>query len=343
VIRCCTATFAKKVRLLAGSNIADRCFILPGVTVGEEAVLGSGTMAPEDFYFAPKSVWVGCTLAVPNCLDKGDEGREEGATELKPSPFGDAFYLRNASYFVFPIPLLVVIHIIWQALVSGFLAQPIITTLLIVAHMARHWATYPIYSFFFIFLACFIIINFVTGFIAILVDIGAKWMLLGRRKPGEYGWNQNSYCQRWQLYLLAQRITHSGFYGRGVLNLLLGSAYIVWYFRSLGCTIGKNVCLYPTGGDPMMTEPDLVTIGDNVAINDASVVGHINSRGKFRLNNIKIESGATLRSWSRLLSGAEMEVGSKLLEHTLIMGGDNVGAFTVWQGWPASLLYSAPK
>jgi hypothetical protein len=61
---------------------------------------------------------------------------------------------------------------------------------------------------------------------------------------------------------------------------------IVWYFRALGCKIGKNVCLYPTGGDPMMTEPDLVTIGDNVAINNASVVGHINSRGKFRLNNI---------------------------------------------------------
>lgn len=36
---------------------------------------------------------------------------------------------------------------------------------------------------------------------------------------------------------------------------------LVWYFRALGCKIGKNVCLYPTGGDPMMTEPDLVMIG----------------------------------------------------------------------------------
>jgi hypothetical protein len=34
-----------------------------------------------------------------------------------------------------------------------------------------------------------------------------------------------------------------------------------------------------------------------------------------------------------------MEVGSKLLEHTLIMGGDNVSAYSVWQGWPASFLY----
>ena len=37
-----------------------------------------------------------------------------------------------------------------------------------------------------------------------------------------------------------------------------------------------------------------------------------------------------------------MEVGSKLLEHTLIMGGDNVGAYSVWQGWPATFLYDLP-
>jgi hypothetical protein len=43
--------------------------------------------------------------------------------------------------------------------------------------------------------------------------------------------------------------------------MIHGSQYLVWYFQCLGATIGKNVCLYPNGGDPMMTEPDLVTIG----------------------------------------------------------------------------------
>lgn len=50
----------------------------------------------------------------------------------------------------------------------------------------------------------------------------------------------------------------------------------------LGANIGKNVCLYPNGGDPMMTEPDLVTIDDGAAIDDASLVAHINTRGVFR-------------------------------------------------------------
>ena len=48
----------------------------------------------------------------------------------------------------------------------------------------------------------------------------------------------------------------------GLLTLLNGSQYLVWYFKLLGCSIGENVCLYPNGGDPMMTEPDLVAIKD---------------------------------------------------------------------------------
>ena len=42
--------------------------------------------------------------------------------------------------------------------------------------------------------------------------------------------------------------------------------------------------------DPMMTEPDLVTIGDGANIDDASIIAHINSRGSFRLNTLKVGS-----------------------------------------------------
>ena len=52
----------------------------------------------------------------------------------------------------------------------------------------------------------------------------------------------------------------------------------VWFFRLMGADIGRNVCLYPNGADPPMTEPDLVTIQDNACIDDASLVCHINSR-----------------------------------------------------------------
>jgi hypothetical protein len=57
-----------------------------------------------------------------------------------------------------------------------------------------------------------------------------------------------------------------------------GSQYLVWYFRALGASIGARVCLYPNGANPMMTEPDLVTIGDMAGVDEASLVAHINSK-----------------------------------------------------------------
>ena len=54
------------------------------------------------------------------------------------------------------------------------------------------------------------------------------------------------------------RIGGSG--SHSLLDSLRGTVYIVWYMRALGGKIGKNVCLYPAGADPMMTEPDMVEV-----------------------------------------------------------------------------------
>jgi len=87
----------------------------------------------------------------------------------------------------------------------------------------------------------------------------------------------------------------------------------------------------------MMTEPDLVTIGDYTVIDEASVIGHINSRGVFKLNPLTIGKHCTLKSFSCLLSGAAMEDHSMMLEHTLVMGGETVDSNKAWQGWPRFL------
>jgi carbonic anhydrase/acetyltransferase-like protein (isoleucine patch superfamily) len=85
----------------------------------------------------------------------------------------------------------------------------------------------------------------------------------------------------------------------------------------------------------MFTEPELITLGDRVVVDDASVVAHINTRGKFDLNKVEIGDRCVLRTGSRLLSGAQMKNDSCLLEHTLIMGGDVVEEKWTMQGWPA--------
>lgn len=118
--------------------------------------------------------------------------------------------------------------------------------------------------------------------------------------------------------------------------MLTGTHWLVLYFRCLGATIGQDCALF-AGGSPslMFTEPDLLTLGDRVAVDDASLVAHINTRGKFDLNPLSVGSRSVLRSGSRLLSSAVMEDDTCLLEHTLVMAGDVVDKGTTSQGWPA--------
>eukprot|EP00980_Cylindrotheca_fusiformis_P030816 scaffold25463_cov113-Cylindrotheca_fusiformis.AAC.1 len=108
-----------------------------------------------------------------------------------------------------------------------------------------------------------------------------------------------------------------------------------WYFRALGGEIGRDCCLYPAGGDPYMSEPDLVRIGDCVAIDMASIVCHLNTKGNFELFPIVVESHCTLRTRSRIQQGVRMECGSMLLEKSLAMTGEVIESDSIWQGSPA--------
>lgn len=138
-----------------------------------------------------------------------------------------------------------------------------------------------------------------------------------------------------------------------MLGPITGSVYIVWFYRLLGAKIGKNVSVWAGGRPGLMTEPDLVTLGDSVSLDDCSVVAHINSRGKFALNKLVVGEGyvfpicdlhssnsptfvrCALRTGSRLLSGAHMEERSMLLEHALLASGDIAESGAVYAGWPA--------
>ena len=86
-----------------------------------------------------------------------------------------------------------------------------------------------------------------------------KWVLIGRRKLGLYDWDQGSYCQRSQLQLVLSLLMDFGSSG-GVLPSLTGTAYIIWYFRAFGATIGENCGIWVGGNPGLMPEPDLVEV-----------------------------------------------------------------------------------
>ncbi|KAE8448916.1 hypothetical protein EG329_008712 [Mollisiaceae sp. DMI_Dod_QoI] len=258
------------------------------------------------------------------------------------SPFGRAFYEGKASYhvlgqttiFLYSTLTAIFVQFYWNV---STISTVIISQLLTADHQFSRERYKPlrIYLFAVAFLSA---LYTLLALLALLITIGSKWLLHGRRKAGSYDWDKSSYCQRWQLLLTIEAIRRRCFGGNGVLGMLTGSHFIVLYFRALGAKIGKDCALF-AGGRPSLvfTEPDLLTLGDRVVLDDASLVGHINSRGRFSLNELWIGSGSVLRSGTRVLSGARMGERSVLLEHTLVMAGDVADDGVVYQGWPADV------
>jgi acetyltransferase-like isoleucine patch superfamily enzyme len=161
-----------------------------------------------------------------------------------------------------------------------------------------------------------------------IADVALKWLVIGRRKPGLYPWDRSSYCLRWKMLEMVCSDTLKD------LRLLGGSAFLPFYYNVVGAKIGRRVCLYPTGADPPMVEPDLVVIEDLACINFAHIICHTNTLGSFALNTIVVKSGATLSTESRVMGGVVIGEDAVLLEHTLAMVGDQVEPETIWQGWP---------
>ena len=339
-ILCADSCCAAPVVISAGANVADRCVLLPGTVVGRCAVLGSGTLAPRSFVFPPGSVWVGSRAGQPVLLSTGDN--EAAESEETTRAFGRAMYQGIATYWVLPYWLqgAVAASFICIAAMSAGLTR---VASLMIAKIILKGLGSPWMNYFWIVVAIMLLVSFavegVVNVLAVSGAVGFKWLLIGRRKEGQQDWDTSPYCQRWQLYLSSLAILRVGGFGPGrVLDSLRGSAYLVWYFRALGAKVGQNVCLYPTGGDPMMTEPELVSIGDGACVDDASLVAHLNSRGRFELRCVTIGARSTLRRASRVLAGAAVHAGGTLLEHTLVMSGDAVDSDTTWQGWPADVL-----
>ncbi|KAJ2955650.1 hypothetical protein NQZ79_g8377 [Umbelopsis isabellina] len=337
---CSDAYTSAAVRIDDGAMIADRCILLPGSHIGRKAVLGSGGLAKKNFFFPDNSTWVGSRGGNALLWDAGNNAPEDESTI---APFGRAFYERQASFWVIPLFLIFIYNMVLHIIASAYWSVPVTAAIQVAAVMEKRYfllhgdeaQKYSLYEgtrqglTFLIILAVIAACVTILCFMGLLIEIIVKWTLFGRRKQGSYPWDESSYCQRWQILITFQQCFRAG-----TLNLLCGSGWLVLFFRGLGARIGKNVCLYPNGGDPMMTEPDLVTLENDVAVDEASLICHLNSRGQFSVNPLHVGAGSVLRTGSRLLSGATMKEDAVLLEHTLVASGQIVEKNSIWQGWP---------
>ncbi|KAI0777797.1 acetyl-CoA synthetase-like protein [Trametes elegans] len=332
-----------KITIGSGSMIADRVVLMPGTKVGRKVVMGSGALGKRNGDYGDGSVWMGNDRGEAVCFGKPNKDITD---EVQSTPFGRAFYDHQASYFVYPYWLLLIIYFLIGAFSASYWAMgPVAVTQIVNAIRVYHpglrlFSGRPseLFILFGLVAACFIFTLSIMSVLMLFWVIGTKWLIIGRRREGRYDWDTSSYCQRWQLHLTVARPLHRGFDNGGILGAISGSAYFVWYLRALGAKIGRDCAIFAGGKVGLMTEPDLVEMGDRVAIDDCSVVAHINSRGNFSLNKLRIASSSAMRAGSRLLSGAAMDEHSMLCEHTLLTSGETAMAGAAYAGWPARQL-----
>eukprot|EP00529_Nitzschia_sp_RCC80_P002669 CAMPEP_0113509814 /NCGR_PEP_ID=MMETSP0014_2-20120614/37784_1 /TAXON_ID=2857 /ORGANISM="Nitzschia sp." /LENGTH=1713 /DNA_ID=CAMNT_0000405685 /DNA_START=253 /DNA_END=5390 /DNA_ORIENTATION=+ /assembly_acc=CAM_ASM_000159 len=181
-------------------------------------------------------------------------------------------------------------------------------------------------------LSMYLITHIVRVILWLVIELSAKWAIMGRRVPGQYNYDTSNYALRWEIYQLTAKIRKLS--RLNLLQFINGTPFLNSYVRMNGGQIGKDTCLYPAGADPFMPEPDLVTIGDRCVVDCASIVCHLNTRGNFQLAPIHIGDDCTLRTKSRVQQGVKMEPKSQLLEKSIAMTGECLDERTVWQGSP---------
>ena len=249
------------------------------------------------------------------CLSRGPKEKDLQADTI--TPFGRAYYKREADFFVIPYIGILFIGILTAAMSAAYWSISAVAVAQVLRELQIHLKHLHLFQeewyrfglLYGLISASFICVLNIQAILAMVGVILAKWLIIGRRKEGSYPWDKSSYCesrfllpmihnllgapigQRWQLHLALSRPLNKGFGNSGVLGAITGTVFIAWYYRALGAKIGKNCSLGASGRIVLMTEPDLVELGNNVSLDDCSIVAHINSRGVFALNRLLIGNG----------------------------------------------------
>jgi non-ribosomal peptide synthetase-like protein len=164
----------------------------------------------------------------------------------------------------------------------------------------------------------YICINFTT----VAIAIAAKWLVIGRTKPGRYPlWG--IYYFRWWL------VKH-----------LLGLVHVKWfqysplmriYLFALGAKIGKDAII----GEIEPGAVDLISIGVGASI--GSIANFSNARvegNELVIGTIDIGAQVYIGSSCVIEENTVIEEGAELADLTAVRAGSRIGAWEAWDGSP---------
>jgi len=168
----------------------------------------------------------------------------------------------------------------------------------------------------------------IGGLILAVFVLILKWLIIRKMKPGNH--------TIWGANFLAWELLNQSYYS--VDNIFIkqfrGTPLFSAWLRLLGAKVGNNCFL--AMGTP--TEPDLVTIGDDVVADDCTLIGHHFDGHAFRLQEITIGNGCAVGMKSVMLPGSTLREGVTFLPLSVALVGEEFPPNTTWGGSLAELV-----
>jgi non-ribosomal peptide synthetase-like protein len=155
--------------------------------------------------------------------------------------------------------------------------------------------------------------------------IASKWILIGKYRSGSYPlWG--FYYLRWWLARLIQQIVP--------LWPLIGTPFLIWYYRLMGAKIGKN-CYFGTDD---VGAYDLLVIGNDTSLGaESKLLGYEIKDGYLHLGKIAIADRCFVGVRAGLEPNSSMESDSYLEDLALLPTNTIMPQSQRWHGSPARL------
>ncbi len=312
------------------SFIGNSALLPPGAVIGDNVLIGCLSVPPAHPAEAVRedSAWLGSpALFLPQRQKSAgfsDETTFHPGWKLRAQRAGIEFFrvLTPSTSFIVLISLLFSALLLLKDYFGEAGDQPLLRSCFSDAQLiwfSGHVTLMSLCCFPFLYLAC--------GLAATLVTLAAKWILVGRYRPGEKPlWS----TAVWRNELI--NALHEHLAEPFLVGALTGTPFLCWYFRLLGAKIGRRVYMETTD----LSEFDLATIGDEAALNaDCTIQTHLFEDRVMKMSNIIIGTRASVGAGSLVLYDTALGQGAALGDLSLLMKGETLPACSRWEGIPA--------
>lgn len=135
------------------------------------------------------------------CLSRGPKEKDLQADTI--TPFGRAYYKREADFFVIPYIGILFIGILTAAMSAAYWSISAVAVAQVLRELQIHLKHLHLFQeewyrfglLYGLISASFICVLNIQAILAMVGAILAKWLIIGRRKEGSYPWDKSSYCE----------------------------------------------------------------------------------------------------------------------------------------------------